>query len=253
MSAISRPAVLGPGEGHAVDLGLGRPTIKLGPPQGGSQIGLVEGDIPPGGGFRVPHWHDELDEVFYVLEGEIQRNGTERGYGRQPADHLGGCGSRVVIRSYSRSRAPQPAPAITQLRPRIDPKVGQVEVGGVMGAVLGLLPRTVDAPAVGPDDPGEALRKRLTLAPEPPRAIADAHLIHACHAPIIGVQLNVGSVGRIAPDDREAARRARHVDRRLNDQVCAGLMPPKDRLALPRPRLAGRTRCQQSPLANQRL
>jgi uncharacterized cupin superfamily protein len=33
---------------------------------------VVEGELPPGGGFQVPHWDEHLDEVFYVLEGEIE-------------------------------------------------------------------------------------------------------------------------------------------------------------------------------------
>lgn len=28
--------------------------------------------MPPGGGFQIPHWHEGLDDVFYVLEGEIE-------------------------------------------------------------------------------------------------------------------------------------------------------------------------------------
>lgn len=64
-------AVVAPGAGAPVELGLGRPVIKVGPPLS-TQIGLVESELPPGGGFRVPHWHEDLDEVFYVLEGEIE-------------------------------------------------------------------------------------------------------------------------------------------------------------------------------------
>ena len=60
-----------PGEGASIELGLGWPTIKVGPLLS-AQIGVVEGELPPGGGFRVPHWHEDLDEVFYVLEGEIE-------------------------------------------------------------------------------------------------------------------------------------------------------------------------------------
>lgn len=59
------------GAGAVIELGLGRPTIKVGP-QLTTQIGLVESVLPPGGGFRIPHWHDDLYEVFYVLEGEIE-------------------------------------------------------------------------------------------------------------------------------------------------------------------------------------
>ncbi|MBV8955009.1 MAG: cupin domain-containing protein, partial [Solirubrobacterales bacterium] len=44
---------------------------KVGPALS-AQIGVVEGEVPPGGGFRIPHWHEDLDEAFYVLEGEIE-------------------------------------------------------------------------------------------------------------------------------------------------------------------------------------
>lgn len=72
MSTIDEPRLVAAGDGQSIDLGLGCPTIKLGPSQNSTQIGLVEGEIPPGGGFLVPHWHDDLDEVFYVLEGELE-------------------------------------------------------------------------------------------------------------------------------------------------------------------------------------
>jgi uncharacterized cupin superfamily protein len=63
--------VLEPGAGLSIDLGLGCPRIKVGSALSAA-VGLVEGEVPPGGGFRVPHWHEDLDEVFYVLEGEIE-------------------------------------------------------------------------------------------------------------------------------------------------------------------------------------
>ena len=62
--------IVAPGAGAALELGLGRPTIKIGPPLS-TQIALLESELPPGGGFRVPHWHEDLDEGFYVLDGEI--------------------------------------------------------------------------------------------------------------------------------------------------------------------------------------
>ena len=71
MSSIGSCAVLEPGAGVRIDLGLGCPTVKVGRPLSG-QVGVVEGELPPGGGFQVPHWHEDLDEVFYVLEGEIE-------------------------------------------------------------------------------------------------------------------------------------------------------------------------------------
>jgi quercetin dioxygenase-like cupin family protein len=66
----SRAGVVVP-PGTGAELGPGLPTVKAGPP-GSAQIGLLESQLPPGGGFRVPHWHDDLDEVFYVLEGEVE-------------------------------------------------------------------------------------------------------------------------------------------------------------------------------------
>ena len=62
--------IVAAGAGAALELGLGRPTIKIGPPLS-TQIGLLDSELPPGGGFRVPHWHEDLDEGFYVLDGEI--------------------------------------------------------------------------------------------------------------------------------------------------------------------------------------
>jgi len=67
----STGALIPPGAGAPVELGLGRPTIKVGPTLSG-QIALLESELPPGGGFGVPHWHEDLDEIFYVLEGEIE-------------------------------------------------------------------------------------------------------------------------------------------------------------------------------------
>ena len=63
--------LVNPGKGVSVELGLGRPTIKVGAALSG-QVGVVQGKLPPGGGFQIPHWHEDLDEVFYVLEGEIE-------------------------------------------------------------------------------------------------------------------------------------------------------------------------------------
>ncbi len=70
MAAVGAGALVAPGAGVPIELGLGRPTIKIGPPLT-TQIGLVESELPPGGGFSIPHWHEDLYEVFYVLEGEI--------------------------------------------------------------------------------------------------------------------------------------------------------------------------------------
>jgi uncharacterized cupin superfamily protein len=71
MTSVRTGTLLEPGAGLSVELGLGCPTIKIGRSLSG-QVGVVEGELPPGGGFQVPHWHEDLDEVFYVLEGEIE-------------------------------------------------------------------------------------------------------------------------------------------------------------------------------------
>jgi uncharacterized cupin superfamily protein len=71
MTSVASWTLVEPGAGVSVELGLGRPTIKVGAALSG-QVGVVEGVLPPGRGFQVPHWPEDLGEVFYVLEGEIE-------------------------------------------------------------------------------------------------------------------------------------------------------------------------------------
>lgn len=59
------------GEGRELPAGATRPRVKVGPHAGSRLIGMLESEIPPGGGFPG-HVHDEYEEVFYVLEGEIE-------------------------------------------------------------------------------------------------------------------------------------------------------------------------------------
>jgi hypothetical protein len=61
--------VAAPGAGAALEPGPGRPAIKVGPPPS-TPTGLPESELPPGGGFGVPHWHEDLDEGRPVLDGE---------------------------------------------------------------------------------------------------------------------------------------------------------------------------------------
>ncbi len=63
--------VIPPGDGDAITFPFGQPRIKVGRGDGHDQIGLLESELPPGGGFQLPHRHDDLDETFYVLEGTI--------------------------------------------------------------------------------------------------------------------------------------------------------------------------------------
>jgi uncharacterized cupin superfamily protein len=60
------------GDGEAITFPFGQPKIKVGRGDGHDQIGLLESELPPGGGFQLPHRHDDLDEAFYVLEGTIE-------------------------------------------------------------------------------------------------------------------------------------------------------------------------------------
>ena len=53
MNTIGSGTMLAPGAGASVDLGLGCPTIKVGRSLV-RQIGVVEGELPPGGGFPGP-------------------------------------------------------------------------------------------------------------------------------------------------------------------------------------------------------
>ena len=71
MTSVGSRAVLDSGAGVLIDLGLGCTTIKVGAALS-AQVAGVEGELPPGGGFTVPHCHEDLYEVFYVLGGEIE-------------------------------------------------------------------------------------------------------------------------------------------------------------------------------------
>ncbi len=48
------------GDGEAISFPFGRPRIKVGRGDGNGQIGLLESELPPGGGFQLPHRHDDL-------------------------------------------------------------------------------------------------------------------------------------------------------------------------------------------------
>jgi uncharacterized cupin superfamily protein len=72
VQAETRAMVITPGEGSTHDFGRARPSIKVGPAAGSRLLGLLESKLQPGGGFAVPHWHDDFEEIFYVLEGEIE-------------------------------------------------------------------------------------------------------------------------------------------------------------------------------------
>jgi quercetin dioxygenase-like cupin family protein len=46
--------------------------IKAGTEEGHALVGVFESTMPAGGGFPFAHVHDQYEEVFYVLEGEVE-------------------------------------------------------------------------------------------------------------------------------------------------------------------------------------
>jgi quercetin dioxygenase-like cupin family protein len=71
MTEHAQGAVVPPGLGRELHGGPTRPVVKVGPHNGGRLIGILESELPPGVVFP-PHLHDEYEEVFYVLAGEIE-------------------------------------------------------------------------------------------------------------------------------------------------------------------------------------
>jgi quercetin dioxygenase-like cupin family protein len=71
LHASTTAAIVPPGHGRELPTESTRPTVKVGPHNGSRLIGMLESDVPPGAGFPG-HVHDDYEEVFYVLAGEIQ-------------------------------------------------------------------------------------------------------------------------------------------------------------------------------------
>jgi uncharacterized cupin superfamily protein len=45
--------------------------FKIGSGDGSTGLALIDVTLAPGGGFSFPHVHEDLEEAFYVLEGEV--------------------------------------------------------------------------------------------------------------------------------------------------------------------------------------
>ena len=71
MNSKPGAVVLPPGEGEILYLGVSRPTLKVSAATGSTWLGVIDSWLPPGGGFIFPHWHEDLEEAFYVLDGQI--------------------------------------------------------------------------------------------------------------------------------------------------------------------------------------
>jgi quercetin dioxygenase-like cupin family protein len=63
--------IIAAGEGRQLHAGPTRPVVKVGPHIRSRLLGVMESEIPPAGGFP-PHVHDEYEEAFYVLAGDIE-------------------------------------------------------------------------------------------------------------------------------------------------------------------------------------
>jgi quercetin dioxygenase-like cupin family protein len=64
--------IVPPGDGRRFRVGPNELTVKAGSESGHTLAAVFESTLPPGGGFPLPHLHDEYEEVFYVLEGEVE-------------------------------------------------------------------------------------------------------------------------------------------------------------------------------------
>jgi uncharacterized cupin superfamily protein len=60
------------GGGRKVQVGPNELRVKAAREAGHSLVGVFESAMPPGGGFPFAHVHEEYEEVFYVLEGEVE-------------------------------------------------------------------------------------------------------------------------------------------------------------------------------------
>jgi quercetin dioxygenase-like cupin family protein len=72
MSLPIKEVVLGPGEGSHLTIGNSQVTFKAVGTNTDGHLGLFEQTLPPGGTSPEPHLHRHMEEMFYVLEGEVE-------------------------------------------------------------------------------------------------------------------------------------------------------------------------------------
>lgn len=102
---MSAGRVVPAGEGREVRVGPNVLRVKAGPEVGHTLVGVFESAMPPGGGFPFAHVHDEYEEVFYVLEGEIEYR-----LGEVWAPHPPGARSACHVASSTASVTPARIP-----------------------------------------------------------------------------------------------------------------------------------------------
>lgn len=71
-NAMSLPLILQPGEGKTVHIRSSSCTFKLTGAETHGHFGLFEFVMPPASGGASPHIHQELTEIFYVVEGHME-------------------------------------------------------------------------------------------------------------------------------------------------------------------------------------
>src|SRR2546423_15308949 len=69
---MNEDRIVAAGTGRRFRVGPNELTVKAGPETGHTLATVFESTLPPGGGYPLPHVHDQYEEIFYVLEGEIE-------------------------------------------------------------------------------------------------------------------------------------------------------------------------------------
>jgi quercetin dioxygenase-like cupin family protein len=64
--------IVPPDGGREIRVGPNSLRVKAAAETGHMLAGMFESVMPPGGGFPFAHVHDEYEEIFHVLEGEIE-------------------------------------------------------------------------------------------------------------------------------------------------------------------------------------
>ncbi|BAY89988.1 MULTISPECIES: cupin domain-containing protein [unclassified Tolypothrix] len=72
MTLPIKEIILAPGEGNHLIIGDSQVTFKVIGTDTNGHLGLFENLIQPGGTAPILHIHRQMEEMFYVLEGEVE-------------------------------------------------------------------------------------------------------------------------------------------------------------------------------------
>ncbi|MBW4565452.1 MAG: cupin domain-containing protein [Mojavia pulchra JT2-VF2] len=72
MTLPIKEIILAPGEGNRLTIGNSEVTFKVVGADTHGHLGLFENLIQPGGTAPILHIHRQMEEMFYVLEGEVE-------------------------------------------------------------------------------------------------------------------------------------------------------------------------------------